>query len=72
MKEETILNLLKQGCEIKFPSGYILKGDPARNYIDTGFDIGNGYHSDGLRILNEEGVRLALSDAKEFSYENQN
>jgi hypothetical protein len=64
---EEILNLLKQGCSIHFTSGYVLKGDPVSGYIDTGWLYCNEYMPDGLRVLNEEGLREALNDADNFN-----
>lgn len=61
-----ILIFLQQGWKIEFPSGYVIEGDPETGYIDTGFTLGEHYVGDGLRILNAEGVRLALDD--EFKY----
>lgn len=67
----TTLALLKMGCSISFPSGYILTGDPKNGYIDTAYSIdGTDKHPDGLRPLDEDGVRLALDDAKKFSEDN--
>jgi hypothetical protein len=66
----TVFELLKQGCEIKFPSGYILKGDPDSGYIETNIELCGEVHTDGLRSLDKEGTRLALNDAK--WYEKQN
>ena len=66
MKNPTLLTLLKAGCKVEFPSGYILEGDPSNGYIDTGFDTGCGYSSDGLRILGRDGVSEALKDERYF------
>ena len=66
MKNPTLLTLLKQGCKITFPSGYILSGDISNGYINTGFNIGCGYSADGLRILGRDGVSEALKDEKYF------
>ncbi len=66
MKNPTLLTLLKKGCKIEFPSGYILRGDPKNHYIDTGFDTGVGYSSDGIRILDRDGVRLSINDEIHF------
>lgn len=66
MKKTTIFQLLKDGCEIKFPSGYIISGDPANGYIDTFFELDGHKCGDGVRELNENGVRLAIADAKQF------
>lgn len=62
----TVFELLKQGCEIKFPSGYILKGDPETGYIDTSIELAGERYPDGLRGLNKEGTRLALNDVKHY------
>jgi len=66
MKNPTILTLLEMGCKIKFPSGYVLEGDTRTGYINTGFDAGCGYQSDGLRTLDKDGVGEALKDEKNF------
>ena len=66
MKNPTLLTLLKKGCKIEFPSGYILTGDPDNNYIDTGFELEGHYCGDGTRILDRDGVRLAINDEVHF------
>jgi hypothetical protein len=62
-----ILELLKQGCSMHFTSGYVLKGDPVSGYIDTGWLYCSEYIPDGLRTLSLEGLKEALSDAKNFN-----
>lgn len=62
----TILSLLKDGCMIKFPSGYYISGDLSTGYIDTGYESDGQNFPDGLRPLDEDGVLLALNDEKHF------
>lgn len=68
----TIFELLKSGGKVEFSSGYILKGDPETNYIDTGYNLCGEYYADGLRILDKDGVRLAIADAKKYEKEQEN
>lgn len=63
----TVYEILKAGGKIEFASGYILKGDPSTNYIDTGFTLDGIYCSDGLRVLTKEGTALAIKDAKKYT-----
>lgn len=58
----TILELLKAGCTIKFPSGYSFVGDPVDKYIELRTEFG----SDGLETLTEEGVQKALWDEEKY------
>jgi len=68
---KSVLALLKEGCTIKFPSGYIIKGDPKTSYIDTFIETeDNMVYPDGLRILDKDGVRLALADEKKYRQQN--
>jgi hypothetical protein len=64
VKPMTLFELLKEGCEVKFPSGYILKGDPDNGDIDTAVELAGERHSDGTRVLSKDGTRLALADAR--------
>lgn len=66
----TLFELLKKGCKVEFPSGYILEGDPQYGYINTATKLAGEIHSDGLRDLTKEGTRLALGDA--YRHEAQN
>ncbi len=66
-KNPTLLTLLKAGCEVVFPSGYRLLGDPEAGYIDTENEFGH----DGLRILDRDGVQLALGDEKRYVHEQE-
>lgn len=61
-KNPTLLTLLKAGCEVVFPSGYRLLGDPEAGYIDEENEFGH----DGLRCLDREGIGLALGDEREY------
>ncbi len=63
----TLFELLKEGCTIEFPCGYVLKGDPESNYIDTFTDLAGVRESDGLRPLTKEGTREALADARHYA-----
>lgn len=62
----TAYEILKIGGTIEFPFGYRLVGDPLNNYIDTYQVICGEAHHDGLRVLDKNGVRLAIADAKRF------
>lgn len=62
----TLLKFLQNGGRMEFSSGYILKGDPKNNYIDLGYDYGTGFQSDGVVILDKDGLKQALKYAKEF------
>jgi hypothetical protein len=62
----TLFSLLREGCTIIFPSGYILQRDPATNYIDTRFELDGTCVGDGLRELTKEGSRKALEDARKY------
>jgi hypothetical protein len=61
-----MLTLLKMGCEIRFPSGYILRGDPANNYIDTLYEVERIKYPDRLRILDKEGIKQAVQDERDY------
>lgn len=63
----TLFELLKEGCRIEFPSGYILQGDPEYGYIDTKLKISGIVSGDGLRELTKEGTRKALDDARKYA-----
>ena len=58
----TLLKVLKQGAEIKYPSGFLLKGLIDVNYIEVGAKIDGIYQKDGLHIMNEEGLKCVLKD----------
>lgn len=62
----TLYELLKEGCTIEFPSGYILSGDTEENYIDTKIKLAGKICGDGIRDLTKEGTRLALADARKY------
>lgn len=62
----TLFELLKEGCEIQFPSGYILKGDPEDGYIDTAIILSGIRSGDGLRDLTPQGTAKALADARHY------
>jgi hypothetical protein len=66
----TLFELLKKGCTIVYPSGYILEGDPDYGYINTKIELAGEYHSDGVRDLTKEGVRLAQQDEKKYAENN--
>jgi hypothetical protein len=64
---KTVFQLLQMGCQIQFPNGYVLKGDPETGYIDTKMIIGDELLDDGLRNLTEEGTVDAINDAMTFT-----
>jgi hypothetical protein len=61
-----ILELLKQGARIVFPDGMYMDGDPETNYIEVGSEAAG---SDGLQILNEDGVEKSLAQIKSLRTE---
>lgn len=67
----TVFDLLKHGCEIIFPSGYVLKGDPDTGYIECAIDLAGERHPDGVRLLDKKGVADALKDAKYHADQNK-
>jgi hypothetical protein len=66
---KTVFQLLQMGCQIQFPNGYVLKGDPETGYIETKMIIGDELLDDGLRNLTEEGTVDAINDAMTFTME---
>lgn len=60
---KTILEVLKSGGAIELDNGYRFKGDPENNYIDLFTPHGD---SDGLVLLNEEGLNSAYKSANSF------
>lgn len=68
---KTVCDLLKMGCQIQFPNGYILKGDPQSGYIETNIIIAGELSNDGLRPLDETGTVDALNDAMSYSEDNE-
>lgn len=60
-----ILSFLKRGMRLTFPNGYYFEGDPTTNYIQ----LGSPYGKEGLYILNMEGVKFAINDARKFEDE---
>lgn len=62
----TLLTLLKYGCKVCFPSGYILEGDPEDSYIQERSILSGNMLDEGLRNLDREGVELSLEDEREF------
>lgn len=60
---KTILEVLKSGGAIELDNGYRFKGDPENNYIDLFTPDGD---SDGLVLLNEEGLDSAYKSANSF------
>lgn len=67
----TLFQLLKEGCKVEFPSGYILQGDPSTMYIDCKVSLAGEVSSDGVRQLNKEGTRMALADARKYEQQNK-
>ena len=67
-KNPTLLQLLKFGCKVEFPSGYSMTGDPQHSYIDLRTEIGG---SDGLEILSEEGVERSIAEEKKYCIEKE-
>jgi len=61
----TLLELLKTGCTIEFPSGYSLRGNPSDGYIY----LRTEYGADGLESLDEVGVERALLDERRYAEE---
>jgi len=68
---KTVCDLLKMGCQIQFPNGYVLKGDPQSGYIETNIIIAGELSNDGLRPLDETGTVDALNDAMSYSEDNE-
>lgn len=66
----TVFDVLKIGGEVKFPGGYVLKGDIVEGYIDCMIELAGERHSDGVYDLSPEGVRKALKDAKDHERRN--
>lgn len=66
---KTVFELLQIGCQIQFPNGYIIKGDPESGYIETKMILGEELLDDGLRALSETGTVDALNDAMTFNVE---
>lgn len=62
--QSTLLDVLEAGCEVRFPSGYYLKGDPVNKYVDVGFYIENQMLSEGLWHLSKEQLTHALNDER--------
>lgn len=62
-KNPTLLELLKLGCRIEFPSGYSLTGDPKNSYIDLHT---KSHGNDGLEVLNELGVERSLMEERKY------
>jgi hypothetical protein len=64
---KSILTILREGCTITFPSGYIFNPDIEGGYIELKYDIGNKVlHKDGLEILDITGVTRAIGFQREF------
>ena len=64
---KTVCDLLKMGCQIQFPNGYVLKGDPGSGYIETNVIIAGELSNDGLRPLDETGTVEAMNDAMSYT-----
>jgi hypothetical protein len=64
---QTILDIMKSGALITFDDGFYLKGLPGDNYIEVGLNE----HSEGLWILNDQGLTQALNDLSKMRKENQ-
>lgn len=60
--ENPMLELLKDGGKITFPSGYFFQGNPGIGYIEVNFPHGR----DGLELLNEEGFQKAMIAARSW------
>lgn len=65
LNPEVILEMMKQGLKIEFPTGYYISGDPSTKYIEMGHQFG----SDGLWDMTLEGVKNAINDAKNYEIE---
>ena len=63
----TLFTLLRMGCFVIFPSGYVLTGDPTNGYIDLSTPFGK----DGCRSLSRCGVLESLKDEKKYRKENK-
>jgi hypothetical protein len=68
---KTVFELLQMGCQIQFPNGYVIKGDPETKYIETKFVVGDELLDDGLRNLSEEGTVEAIEDAMKYNQEDE-
>lgn len=66
-KNPTLLTLLKQGCKIEFPLGYVLQGVPEDRDIREFEVIEGKYYPQGLWTLDAGGVRLAMKDVKKYN-----
>lgn len=65
--KQTMLKLLKHGCQITFPSGYSFKGCLKTQYIELTYTIDDSnVYDDGLVFLNEEGLSEALKWKKQW------
>ena len=61
-RESQLLKLLKQGFTLESPEGYRITGDPSTNYLE----LANPFGSEGLEILNAEGLKNALGSYKRY------
>ena len=68
----TLFQLLQEGCEIKFPFGYILKGYPDQEIINTTIVLAGEYSDDGVRDLTTAGTAKALADARWYEKQYKN
>lgn len=61
---------MQQGIRVELPTGFVFQGDVKNNYIQVGVDLGTGRMAEsGLWIMNLDGMRKAISDAKKFELE---
>lgn len=70
MRNPKLLTLLRQGCEIRYPLGFYLKGILDRNFIETGYrELGEEEIAErGIYyIMNEKGLESALQAKEEYS-----
>jgi len=66
-KKITVVDVLKMGATITFPSGYYFTGLPSDYYIE----LGHPYGKDGLVILNKEGLKEAYKLKKKWEEDNE-
>lgn len=69
MRNPKLLSLLRQGCEIRYPSGFFMKGIVDRNFIESGFyhDDTNVRFSLDYYIMNEHGLESILELEEAYS-----
>ena len=67
MRNPKLLSLLRQGCTVIFPSGYILERDEDNDLICNKIMTETfEWTGDGYRSLTENGLELALVDEENY------